>query len=330
MNNNELLTVIREGGNQDNSLLMELWRQNAGMIGKACGKYAGRLEEEDAKQECYFAFMDAVKEYNPAAGMTFANYLYSRCLWHLSRYMDNCGSTVRIPVNRRQQIRLYNRFVRQWYQTKGSRPNNWVLGMYLGLSEEDIKQIREDMRALNIRSIDEPLTDDPEGGTAADLIQDKTADTEAAGMDHVFIQERKRAIWEAVGTLPNREGEAIRLYYHDGMTYNQAAAAIGGTPQLIRNRVAAGLRKLRTEKRFKVLRDFADLSPVYGRAITGTGSGTFNRTFTSATEKTALWIMESEERFKRQREELEQMLEDSRRDREEYERRKAAREAGRT
>ena len=65
-----------------------------------------------------------------------------------------------------------------------------------------------------------------------------------------------------------------------------------------------------------------DLSPVYGRAIRGTGSGNFHRTATSATEKTALWILEAEERWKREREELDRILEDNRRDREAYERRK--------
>lgn len=333
MTNEELLTAIREGGegNRDkNDLLMELWNQNSGMIWKACGKYRKRIEEEDARQECFFALLEAVKEYDPEMGSTFANYLFRRCTWHLSRYAADYGQIIRLPEYRRQQIKAYLQIVRLWYQRSGTEPNQWILDVYLGLSAEDIEQIKEDMRVLNLRSIDEPLTDDPEGGTLSDLVEDEGTDTEAAGIDPVFIQERKRAIWKAVDSLKPAESEAIRLYYQHGLTYDQAAMVSGKTRQAIRGIIAAGIRKLRFNKRYKELRSFADLSIEYSKGIQGTGSGTFNRTFTSATEKTALWIMESEERFKRQREELEQMLEDSRRDREEYERRKAAREAGRT
>lgn len=328
MTNEEIVNEIRAGNqNQDiNNLLMELWNQNSGMIWKACGKYRKRIEEEDARQECFFALLEAVKEYDPEMGATFANYLFRRCTWHLSRYAANYGQIIRLPEGRRQQIKTYLQFVRLWYQRSGTEPNQWTLNIYLGLSAEDIEQIKEDMRVLNLRSIDEPLTDDPEGGTLSDLIPDEEKDID----ELLFIQDRKRAIWKAVDSLKPAESEAIRLHYQHGLTYDQAAMVSGKTRQAIRGSLAAGIRKLRFNKRYKELRSFTDLSIEYSKGIQGTGSGTFHRTATSATEKTALWIMETEERFKRQREELSQMLEDSRRDREEYERRKAAREAGRT
>ena len=326
MLNEDLVKAIRKNGNHDNRLLMELWSQNKGLIGKACGKYAGRIEEEDAKQECFIAFMAAVKEYDSEKGAAFSTYLHSRCMWHLGRYAADCGQVVRLPQYRRQAIGNYMQFVRQWYQVKGEQPDNWTLQMCLGLSADDIEQLRDDMRLLNIRSIDEPLTDDQEGGTLADLVQDPGADAEAAAMDPLFIQERKRAVWAAVDSLRPKEGEAVRMYYGQGLTQDEIAALSGVSRNMIRQRITKGIRRLRTEPRYKELREFVDLSPVYGRAIRGTGSGTFHRTATSATEKTALWILEAEERWKREREELDRIVEDNRRDREAYERRKADRE----
>ena len=322
MLNEDLVKAIRKNGNHDNRLLMELWSQNKGLIGKACGKYAGRIEEEDAKQECFIAFMAAVKEYDPGKGTTFAGYMYKRCLWHLGRYAADCGQIVRLPQYRRQAIGNYMQFVRQWYQMKGEQPTIWDLQICLGLSADDIEQLRDDMRLLNIRSIDEPLTDDQEGGTLADLVQDPGADAEAAAMDPLFIQERKRAVWAAVDSLKPQEGEAIRMYYRQGLTYDQAAALSGVSRQQIRASLARGIRRLRTEPRYKELREFVDLSPVYSMGIQRSN---FNRTWTSSTERTALHIMEMEERWKREREEIEQLYEKNRREREEYERRKASR-----
>lgn len=323
MLNEDLVKAIRKNGNHDNRLLMELWSQNKGLIGKACGKYAGRIEEEDAKQECFIAFMAAVKEYDPEKGAAFSTYLHSRCMWRLGRYAADCGQIVRLPQYRRQAIGNYMQFVRQWYQMKGEQPDNWTLQMCLGLSADDIEQLRDDMRLLNIRSIDEPLTDDQEGGTLADLVQDPGADAEAAAMDPLFIQERKRAVWAAVDSLKPQEGEAIRMYYRQGLTYDQAAALSGVSRQQIRASLARGIRRLRTEPRYKELREFVDLSPVYSMGIQRSN---FNRTWTSSTERTALHIIEMEDRWKREREEIEQMYERNRRDMEENERRKAERE----
>ena len=322
MLNEDLVKAIRKNGNHDNRLLMELWSQNKGLIGKACGKDAGRIEEEDAKQECFIAFMAAVKEYDPEKGAAFSTYLHSRCMWRLGRYAADCGQIVRLPQYRRQAIGNYMQFVRQWYQVKGEQPDNWTLQMCLGLSADDIEQLRDDMRLLNIRSIDEPLTDDQEGGTLADLVQDPGADAEAAAMDPLFIRERKRAVWAAVDSLKPQEGEAIRMYYRQGLTYDQAAALSGVSRQQIRASLARGIRRLRTEPRYKELREFVDLSPVYSMGIQRSN---FNRTWTSSTERTALHILEMEDRWKREREEIEQMYERNRRDMEENERRKASR-----
>lgn len=316
--NEEIIDQIRKDGDPERKLLLDLWERNAGMIRKACGKFAGRLEPEDAEQECYFAFDEAVKGYDPEAGATFASYLYSRCVWHLSRYYDNTGGTIRLPVHRRQMIRDYNRMIQQWYQLKGRQPDNLTMCACLGLTPAELEQLREDLRAVQLYSLDEPL-DDPDGETIGDMLPDKSEGLETA----VFYQERKRALWKAVNGLKPAEGEAIRLYYQNGLTFQQAADISGKTPARIRASVNNGLRRLRTESRFRELRNFADMSPVYSKAIQGTGSGNFNKTWTSATEKTALWILEAEERFRQACEDIDRMLERNRREREDYERRKA-------
>ena len=324
MTNEELIKAIRENGNHDNRLLMELWGQNKGLIGKACGKYSGRLEEEDAKQECFIAFMDAVKEYDPEKGAAFSTYLHSRCIWHLGRYAVDCGQIVRLPQRRRQAIGNYLQFTRQWYQVKGEQPTKRILQIYLGLSAEDIEQIRDDMQLLNICSIDEPLADDPEGGTLSDLVQDPEADAEAAAMNPLFIQERKKAIWAAVESLKPQESEAIRHCYQEGINCYQVSKLMGVTEKQVRARIASGFRKLRRPKHYKVLREFVDLSRTYSMGIQS-GMASFNRSWTSSTEKTALFNMESEERWKREQRALDLKIKQYRRELEEYKRRKETR-----
>lgn len=325
MTNEQLIDEIR-AGDQDSTKLMKLWDQNSGLIWKACRKYAGRIEEEDAKQECYFAFTDAVNKYDAAGGASFGTFLYNRCLWHLHRYIENCGDIIRIPAQRRQTIRQYMRFTRQYYQIKGREPSDLTLYAYLGLSPDQLRQLRADLRAVKVKSLDTPLSDDPEGGTLSDLILDEGEDIEAAATDPVFIQERRRAVWSAVDSLKEKDREAIRAYYQDGLTYQQAAALDGVTPERIRARLVHGLQELRKPK-YRELRGFIDLSPIYSMGIQGSN---FNRTWTSSTEKTALHLLEMEERWKREREEMEQLYERNRRAIEEYDRRKERLNHGRS
>ena len=302
MTNEELLTAIRDGKDRDSRLLMELWDQNKGMVEKACRKYAGRIEHDDARQECFISFAGAVKDYDPAGGPAFANYLYKRCVWHLTRYWENCGQAIRIPVYRQRELCRYRRFIRQWYQTKGERPADTVICFNLNITRDQLETLRADLQAADLRSIDEPLTGEPDGDTVADTVPDRTADTEAGALYPVYDQERRRTVWAAVDSLNPRESEAIRHYYQDGRTYEQAGQLMGVSRERVRTLIAAGFRRLRTRKQYRILQDFADLSRTYSMGIqTGTP-------WESATEKTALYLMEMEQQYQQEREELERIL----------------------
>lgn len=298
MTNEELIYAIREG-DKDNSLLIELWTQNAGVVRKACREYRGRIEEEDAAQECFFAFLDAVKEYDHENGGSFAGYFYKRCQWHLARHIDNCGYAIRIPAYQRQAINRYRRFIRRWYQDHGNLPDDPAICGALQITLDQLDQLRKDMQAARVRSIDVPLSDDDEGATVADMIPDSSAEIEADAIGRLFDQERRRAVWGAVDSLDDPEGDAVRLYYLCQLTHNQAAEVMGTTPGVIRARIEKGIRHLRAGKRGVKLRQYIDQSPLYCEAIKRCGIGAFNRTWTSSTESVALREVERYEELQR-------------------------------
>ena len=289
MTNEELLNMIREG-RQDNSILMELWNQNKGMIQKACKKYKGMIDAEDAEQECFLCFLDAVKQFEPQ-GQKFAGFLYDRCRWHLHRYYDDCGTMVRVPVYQRQIIDRYRRFVHEWYQEHGELPDDRTICIMLQIKPDQLDQLRKDLQTVDMRSIDEPLPGEADGLTIADTVQDNSVDVEAGCVDGLLDQERRLAVWAAVDSLPPKEGQAVQLYYRDGLTYQQAGEVMGISRDTVRQCIAKGMRQLRTHKKYRALRDFTDLSPVYAMGIRG-GAASFNRTWTSSTEAAALWSIE--------------------------------------
>ncbi|MDO5476900.1 MAG: sigma-70 family RNA polymerase sigma factor [Eubacteriales bacterium] len=293
MTNEEIITAIRTEGDPDRHLLMDLWNQNAGLIRKACGKMQGYLEPEDARQECFIPFSEAVDAYDPGAGQSFASFLYSRLSWHLIRYVQDSGASIRIPIYQRDTIRKYRKYVTSYYQITGKEPEDRTICAVLDLSPEQLQQLRKDQCCINPKSLDAPLSAGEDDAVClSDIIPDTGADIEEPTTEAIFRQQRRRAVWDAVDSLEAaQEREAVRLYYREGMTYQQAAEVMGVSAQRVRAVIAQAFRKLRTRKKYRVLREFVDLSPLYSMGIRG-GIGSFNRTWTSSTENAALKDLE--------------------------------------
>lgn len=81
MTNEELALLIREGRDD---LTPKLWEQIRYFVKGYAGAYYNRSAEafrscgadlEDLEQECYFAFLDALKQYDPGKGFTFITFL---------------------------------------------------------------------------------------------------------------------------------------------------------------------------------------------------------------------------------------------------------------
>ena len=295
--NEEIINQIRTRGDSNGELTLQLWERNAGIIRKACKKYKGFIEEEDAMQECYFAFADALNEYNPEGGTTFAGFCFDRCRWHLFRYIEECGTVVRIPSHERQLITRYKRFVREWSMSHGEEPDDAVICFNLSIPQDTLDRLRIDMSLMDVGTLDTPISEESDTTTIADTVPDGSVNVEDDALESEFVEERARAVWGAVDTLKPVDAEAIRMHYKQGMTYKEAGEAAGISGEAIRQRIASGMRDLRTRKKYKVLREFVDMSPTYSIGIKG-GSNTFNHTWTSSTERAALINIRFEEERK--------------------------------
>lgn len=328
MTNEQLIDEIR-AGDPDSRRLMELWNQNIGMVHKVCNKYSQYIEPEDAEQECFIAFLDAVSDYSGYSGYTFLTHLKNRLRWHLIRQIENCGGLIRVPVHQQQRIKKYTRFCRKYYQEHGEKPTDRELCRYLDITTDQLQNLKNDLNAVDVQSLDCPLPGNPEA-TEGDLVCDPRVDTQTEVIESVFVQERRRAVWSAVDQLPEENGQAIRLHYLSGLTYEQAGEVMGAHTNTIRQRIAKGLRKLRTGKHSAILKEYIDRERIYSLATRGSVAS-FARTQTSTTEKVALIELE----FQRKQREYEEMsaqlhreleaMQKERRDMEEHERCKVSR-----
>lgn len=287
MTNEELVALIQSGEDRDGSYMLHLWQQNTGLIGMVAKKYAAYEDIEDLKQQGFLGLCDAVRCYDPEAGASFSSYSVFWIRQSIQRYIDDCTGSVRIPVHRREDVTKYKRLCADFQKSIGRKPTEWEICRFMGVDRETLHRIEEAARMGRISSIDTPVGEDGED-TIGDLLPGAD-NVESSVLDKVQQEQLESTLWPIVDALPGKQGEVIRMRYQEGLTLKEAAGQLGKTPEYIRQLQINALRELRKPSRSRHLKTFLD-EYIYSAAIHGNGIGTFNRTWTSSTERIALKI----------------------------------------
>lgn len=114
-------------------------------------------------------------------------------------------------------------------------------------------------------------------------------DEEEQTIEKIQHEQLSAVLWPLVDALPGQQPQVIRARYQEKRTLADIAREKGVTLDAIRQQEAKGLRELRKPSKSKLLRPFLpDDDRIYSRALQGNGVGSFNRTWTSSTERVAL------------------------------------------
>ena len=290
MDNEQLVTRIQGGENEAENML-QLWKQNKGFIATIARRYSAGAEMEDPEQEGYIALCEAVQHYDPNRGMSFIGYA---AFW-IKRRMRICADnsrTVRLSFNAGDEVRQYQKIMREYRQEYGCDPSDWELCGFLYVSREKLDQIRKAAQMGNIRSLDEPVQ-----GVDGDI---SLGDTVASGEDameeairEIDKEQMKRELWLAVDQLPGNLPAAVRLRYEDGLTLEKTGQALGVNRERVRQLESKAFRILRLPRRCKKFRayfeEYLSAAPIHH-----VGVRRFNETWTSEVEREALRWAEEE------------------------------------
>lgn len=290
MDNEQLVPRIQAGDNEAENML-QLWKQNKGFIAMIARRYSAGAEMEDLEQEGYIALCEAVQHYDPTRGMSFISYA---AFW-IKRRMRICADnsrTVRLSFNAGDEVRQYQKIMREYRQEYGCDPSDWELCSFLYVSREKLDQIRKAAQMGNIRSLDEPVQ-----GLEGDI---NIGDTVASGADmeedtirEIDKERMKRELWLAVDQLPGDQPAVLRMVYGDGMTRIKAGEVLGygnGKVGIEERRALNALRKPHRCKKFRAyFEEYLSAAPIHH-----VGVRRFNETWTSEVEREALRWAEKE------------------------------------
>ena len=302
MTNEQLAIRIKAGIDVANNML-QLWQQNRGFIHKIVNQYKAYAEEEDLEQEGYLGLSAAVDHYNPDEGVTFIHYASFWIKQYIARYIRGNG-TVRLPEFMQGRIREYNKMVQKWQQNYHRKPTDGEICHFLDLSWEMLENLKKAVQMAKIGSLDVPIGED-EDCSLYELIPgsiDEEEQVESMVLEKVQKEELCAVVWPLVDSLTDTQAKTIRARYQDNMTFREIAEDQGVSVEMARQRERQGLRELRKPSKSKLLRPFLpDDNRIYSMGLQGNGVGSFNRTWTSSTERAALrdWELEELEYLKR-------------------------------
>ena len=274
MTNEELVFAIQSGTGNRQELLEQLYCANYGMISKICRRYSAIEDREDLLQESYFGLCKAAEMWRPDGGASFIGYAIPWIRQSILRYIENCGSCIRVPVNRRLLIAKYNKVLNDYRMQFGQDPPEEEMCILLNLSNDQLNDLKRDINTLRIRSLSEPIGEDGDN-TLEDMIQDDSGDQYEELVDRVQNEELSTALWGEVDKLSSNEAAVLRDRYQKGHTFKECAAALGCSHQYAKAIHDKAIRALRRGDHLKRLRPFLTDSEAYSSGLKGTGYSSF-------------------------------------------------------
>lgn len=278
MSNEKLVELIQTDPAHKKQYYNELYENNKGLLYKIAKKYSGYELMDDLLQECYIALAKAAELYTPDHDAKFSTYLVKITNGHLCRYLNSNG-VIHISHNKKGLILKYKRLREGYEKEYGTAPPDSLIRMDLNISLSEVEEIKDLYKQIYVDSLDKniPGADDITlGDTVADPEGDHTENVIRAA-DRARLREQ---IDYAVQILSEQEQRAI----YEKLDH-------GTIPKALYWRYEDAKRKLcRDCKHTKAIRAYYEeyLEAICYRHV---GVNTYNRTWTSSTERSAFRML---------------------------------------
>nr|WP_296470237.1 sigma-70 family RNA polymerase sigma factor [uncultured Acetatifactor sp.] len=290
---NETLVGRIRGGYSVSENMQLLYEKNLPLIKKLIKPYTVYECEADLLQESYFGLWEAVQHYESAREVLFMTYAQYWILAAVRKYLELCGSTVRLPNHIRQELTRCSRAADQIRREYGREPCLAEIASFTGIPEKEVQKIKE--YAQGVDSLDTPIAEDG-SLTLSDTLQGDS-DPENEAIDKTYDEHSKSELWGIVERYTTeRENEIIREIFINKKTMAAVAREQGIGIERVRQLKEKALRKL---KAGKARRELMEKFEVAETMLYRGGLTSYRRhDFVSVVERVATRKLEIEERYR--------------------------------
>jgi len=240
-----LAQQIKQG---DKTALDKLVKANLRFVVSVARQYQNYgLPLLDMINEGNMGLMRAAKKFDETRGYKFISYAVWWIRQAIIQAIANQSRTVRVPVNRSEELRRIKQTSKYLQHELGRKPEVDEIAEEM---DTTVAEINEALSSFShCISLDVPFNHDDDR-SLLDLLPDEmqTAPDESA-----IMQFLKSDVGQVLGTLPVREAEVIRLYFGVGNdrshTLEEIGVRFGLTRERIRQIKERALQRLRHASR---------------------------------------------------------------------------------
>lgn len=212
------------------------------LIKRYIKKYTAYEDIEDLLQEAYFGLWEATKHYETSENVLFMTYAKYWINQAVCRYIENCGSTVRIPSHRKQIIIRYKKTVQDLEKKLCRIPTDQEVAYRMRVPVQLLPELKIHLQGVS--SLDTPLADDDNFSLCDTIQADYSLENDV--IDKIYNEYSKSELWGIVERFTtDKENEIIKEYYAKDKSMPEIAKDHGMSFHSVRTIKDKGLRKLR-------------------------------------------------------------------------------------